>query len=41
MLVDCPECGEQISNLAKACPHCGADVERQMGISRGMELLRN
>jgi len=22
-LVDCPECGKQVSTLAVACPHCG------------------
>jgi len=24
MLIKCPECGEQISDQAEACPHCGA-----------------
>lgn len=23
MLIDCPECGKQISDQAAACPHCG------------------
>ena len=22
-LIDCPECGKQISDAASACPHCG------------------
>lgn len=22
-LIECPECGEQVSTLAAACPHCG------------------
>jgi hypothetical protein len=25
-LVDCPECGRQVSTLAAACPHCGFPV---------------
>lgn len=27
-LIDCYECGKQISNTASACPNCGAAVER-------------
>lgn len=27
-LIKCKECGQQISNKAKICPHCGARVER-------------
>ena len=23
-LIKCPECGKEVSNNAKACPHCGA-----------------
>ena len=26
-LIDCPECGEQISSKAYACPHCGLPAE--------------
>lgn len=25
MMIDCPECGKQISSEAKVCPHCGAE----------------
>jgi endogenous inhibitor of DNA gyrase (YacG/DUF329 family) len=25
-LVDCPECGREVSTLAVACPHCGFPV---------------
>ena len=25
-LINCPECGKQISELAKECPHCGNHV---------------
>lgn len=28
MLIKCPECGEQISDQAGACPHCGAPIQR-------------
>ena len=26
-LIDCPECGKQISSMAPACPSCGVPVE--------------
>lgn len=29
MLIRCGECGEQISDQAEVCPHCGAPVERR------------
>lgn len=25
-LINCPECGKEISDRAKACPHCGAPL---------------
>ena len=25
-LVECPDCEKEISDTAKNCPHCGADV---------------
>ena len=25
-LISCPECGKQVSDRAKACPHCGFDL---------------
>lgn len=28
-LVDCPECGRQVSTLAAACPHCGFPLSRE------------
>jgi uncharacterized membrane protein YvbJ len=31
-LISCPECGNQISTLAAACPKCGAPVKKQAGI---------
>jgi hypothetical protein len=33
-LVDCPECGKQISTLAAACPHCGFPVSREVAESQ-------
>jgi len=27
-LIKCKECGQQVSNKAKICPHCGAMVKR-------------
>lgn len=26
-LIKCPECGKEISSLAKSCPHCGCPIE--------------
>lgn len=35
-LTECKECGKQISDKAKACPHCGADTSANWElISRG------
>ena len=25
-LINCPECGKEISNMAKTCPHCGVSL---------------
>ncbi|MEI6569652.1 MAG: PH domain-containing protein [Verrucomicrobiota bacterium] len=30
-LIDCPECGKQVSNLARACPQCGYPVAEKSG----------
>lgn len=30
-LVKCRECGKEISNTAKTCPHCGAKISRGIG----------
>lgn len=32
-LVDCPECGKQVSTRATACPHCGFPFSRGMAAS--------
>ena len=29
-LIECPDCGQQISSLAPACPHCGRPAEGQI-----------
>lgn len=28
-VMECPECGEEISNDSKKCPECGADLEEE------------
>ncbi len=28
-LINCPECGREISDKASACPHCGCPLERE------------
>lgn len=30
-LISCPECKKQISNMAKACPHCGFPLLNEQG----------
>ena len=32
-LVDCPECGKQVSTRATACPHCGFPLSREVGVA--------
>jgi len=34
-LVDCPECGRQVSTLAVACPHCGFPLSREAVEAQG------
>lgn len=31
-LINCKECGKQVSTEAKACPHCGAKPPKKIGI---------
>lgn len=31
-LIDCPECGGQVSDRAPACPHCGVPIADGVGI---------
>lgn len=33
-LITCPECGKQVSSLAKACPNCGAPTNALSGTVR-------
>lgn len=37
MLIDCSECGKQVSDKASSCPHCGAPVESKSGLN--LDLL--
>jgi hypothetical protein len=30
-LIKCKECGNEVSDTAKACPHCGANVPKSSG----------
>lgn len=30
-LVECPECGKEVSTLATACPHCGFPMSAEVG----------
>ncbi len=29
-LINCPECGHQVSNTAKSCPNCGTPIDTAM-----------
>ena len=33
-LIECPECGGQVSTLAAACPHCGFPVSESAVVAR-------
>lgn len=33
-LIDCKECGKQISEMAAACPHCGAPTPNAAALQR-------
>lgn len=30
IIIDCPACGEKVSNKAKACPHCGQPIDTKI-----------
>lgn len=38
MLVKCYECGREISDMAKTCPHCGAPMRRIDGAELGKKM---
>ncbi len=40
-LIDCPECGHQVSRKAGACPECGSPVKAKLssGCSKGCAVL--
>ena len=38
-LIDCYECGREISNKAVACPHCGAPKDENGGIVHDQPTL--
>ena len=29
-LINCPECGKEVSNVAESCPHCGYPIKRHI-----------
>lgn len=47
-LIDCPECGHEVSDSAPACPHCGTpiapappprpEVRARSGVSDGFKI---
>ena len=39
-LIKCPECGKQISDKAKVCPHCGIEVQRVLAEIRETQRIQ-
>ena len=39
-LINCPNCGRQVSTKAQKCPHCGFDVEQYVTQCREKEQLK-
>ena len=37
-LINCPECSKDVSNNAKACPHCGFEIQRYLNKQTFEEL---
>jgi uncharacterized OB-fold protein len=37
-LIKCKECGQQMSDSAKACPHCGANMLQAVGITTAQKF---
>jgi len=37
-LINCNECGKEISDKATSCPHCGAPVEKKFCIHCGSQI---
>lgn len=40
-LIDCPECGEEISEKAESCPHCGVPITLPQSSDGGGENFLN
>ncbi len=38
-LINCPECGKEISDTVKKCPHCGFGIRAKKQISKKGKLL--
>lgn len=37
MLIQCPECGKEISDKAGSCPNCGCPIEKQYGVQNKIQ----
>jgi hypothetical protein len=38
-LIKCKECGQDLSDKARKCPHCGADALTATGVTAGQRFL--
>lgn len=38
-IITCPECGKELSSLAKACPYCGYRPQKTRTSFYGAKLL--
>ena len=39
-LINCPECGKEVSDQAQSCPHCGYPLEKnEENVQRGVDAV--
>ena len=40
MIINCPECGKEISNESKQCVHCGYPIARHLAEQKQKKKLK-
>ena len=38
-MTKCPECGKEVSDTAKTCPHCGHELPQKPNVVAGIFIL--